>query len=101
MKIENTYHSRIATTDIALENNFLIEVCTMKRYGGDTTTSFTVYKQVKEGVRQTSLYFKSVSINHGKQTRLTEKRLAELHNEALARKDEFQNHSQEQLKNFN
>lgn len=100
MKIENTFHGRTATTEIQLGNSFLIEVLTMKRYSGDTITNFTVYKQIKEGLRQTSFNFKSVSINHGK-VRLTEKKLIELHNEALAKKEEFQDHFQEQLKNFN
>jgi hypothetical protein len=100
MKIENTFHGKIAVTEIDLQNNFSLEVSTMKRYSGATTTSFTVYKNLKEGVKQTSFNFKTNIINHGKQARLTEKRLAELHNEALTRKHEFQAQIESELKNF-
>lgn len=83
MKIENTFYGKIATSQLPLRQGFIVELSTMKRSGGETSSTFTLYKIISENTRETAFYFKPFSINHGKQLRLTEKKLKELHLEAL------------------
>jgi hypothetical protein len=99
MKIGQNAFSKTATTEILLENNFIIEVLTMKRYGGAVATSFMIWKKLKEGIKQSAINFKCQSINHGK-VRLTEKKLIELHNLALKEKDNFQSFFEQEIKKY-
>lgn len=86
MKIEESFHGKKARSEFNLGNGLILEVVTMKRYSGTVSTSLQVWKQINEGSRQTAFDFNSRFIEHGK-VRLTEKKLIELHNQALSNKE--------------
>jgi len=86
MKIEETFHGKKARSEFNLGNGLILEVVTMKRYSGTVSTSFQVWKQISELSRQSAFDFNSRFIEHGK-VRLTEKKLIELHNQALSNKE--------------
>lgn len=86
ISIEESFHGKKARSEFNLGNGLILEVVTMKRYSGNVSTSFQVWKQISEGSRQTAFDFNSRFIEHGK-VRLTEKKLIELHNQAVNNKE--------------
>jgi hypothetical protein len=86
MKIEQSFYGKQAISEFELGNGLILEVLTMKRYGGNVATTFQVWKKISETSRQTAFDFKTRFIDHGK-VRLTEKKLVELHNSAITNKN--------------
>lgn len=86
IKIELTYHGKLATTEFEVGGGLILEAITMKRYGGNTATTFQIWKIINQNSRETALDFRTHFIDHGK-VRLTEKKLIELHNQAINNKD--------------
>jgi hypothetical protein len=99
IKIENN----TATTEINLEDNFVLQITTSKFNSGVTTTA-NMFKRLN-GCLSTILDFsQKKSFDHGKVSRLAKDKLIELHNIALNQGDflnpDFISREKEKLKDL-
>lgn len=86
MKIQQSCYGKQAISEFDLGNNLTLEVLTMKRFGGNVATSFQVWLNKSKSIRESAFNFKSRFINHGK-VRMTEKKLIELHKQAITNRE--------------
>ena len=99
IKLENN----TATSEINLENNFVLQISTAK-YGKTVQTTASMFKQ-RDGILSTILDFSpKKSINHGIVKRLTKDELLNFHNFAINHGDflnsDFISQEKEKLKDL-
>jgi hypothetical protein len=84
---------KIARTVFDLENNKTLEITTIKRFGGNVSSFGLIWKKISENMKPLQLElennFNVKSIEHGKVSRLTDKKLLEFHKISLNQKDTF------------